>query len=101
MCLMNAAKVDRGVCVGNDFGAQVCWEAGRSRPDRFIGVFNVGIPVCFPLLVESITNLHSTFRPPLASRQTVSSLNSTKTSPTRCTCRPTLLARPRSWTTIP
>jgi soluble epoxide hydrolase/lipid-phosphate phosphatase len=44
-CIMDKAKVRSGVCVGNDFGAQVCWEAGRLRPDRFIGVFNVGIPV--------------------------------------------------------
>ncbi|KAK2782760.1 hypothetical protein FQN53_009621 [Emmonsiellopsis sp. PD_33] len=43
-CVMDHAGVSSGVCVGNDFGAQVCWEAGRSRPDRFIGVFNVGIP---------------------------------------------------------
>ncbi|KAK2811776.1 hypothetical protein FQN50_001814 [Emmonsiellopsis sp. PD_5] len=43
-CIMDHAGVESGVCVGNDFGAQVCWEAGRSRPDRFIGVFNVGIP---------------------------------------------------------
>ncbi|KAF2400293.1 alpha/beta-hydrolase [Trichodelitschia bisporula] len=43
-CMMDKAGVKSGVCVGNDFGAQVCWEAGRSRPDRFIGVFNVGIP---------------------------------------------------------
>lgn len=37
MCIMDQAGVKEGVCVGNDFGAQVCWEAGRSRPDRFIG----------------------------------------------------------------
>ena len=37
MCIMDKAGVKEGVCVGNDFGAQVCWEAGRSRPDRFIG----------------------------------------------------------------
>jgi soluble epoxide hydrolase/lipid-phosphate phosphatase len=47
-CMMDNANVKSGVCVGNDFGAQVCWEAGRSRPDRFIGVFNVGIPVSSP-----------------------------------------------------
>jgi len=51
ICMMNNAKVDSGVCVGNDFGAQLCWEAGRARPDKFIGVFNVGIPVCRSYLV--------------------------------------------------
>lgn len=49
-CMMDHAKVDSGVCVGNDFGAQVCWAAGRARPDKFVGVFNVGIPVSFLLL---------------------------------------------------
>lgn len=49
LCMLDHAHVQSGVCVGNDFGAQVCWEAGRSRPDRFIGVFNIGIPVCFPV----------------------------------------------------
>lgn len=44
MCIMDHAGVNAGVCMGNDFGAQVCWEAARSRPDRFIGVFNAGIP---------------------------------------------------------
>jgi len=42
-CIMDDAKVQSGVCVGNDFGAQVCWAAGRARPDRFIGVFTVGV----------------------------------------------------------
>jgi soluble epoxide hydrolase/lipid-phosphate phosphatase len=47
VCILDNAspKVETGVCVGNDFGSQVCWEAGRSRPDRFVGIFNVGIPV--------------------------------------------------------
>lgn len=44
MCIMDHAKVDSGICMGNDFGAQVCWEAGRMRPDRFIGVFNAVVP---------------------------------------------------------
>ncbi|KAK5994734.1 Epoxide hydrolase A-like protein [Cladobotryum mycophilum] len=44
MCMMDNAGVKAGVCVGNDFGAQVCWEAGRMRPDRFIGVFNIVVP---------------------------------------------------------
>lgn len=44
MCVMDHAGAHAGVCMGNDFGAQVCWEAGRSRPDRFIGVFNAVVP---------------------------------------------------------
>lgn len=60
---MDHAGVDSGVCIGNDFGAQVCWEAGRSRPDRFIGIFNVGIPVrtaflLAPLLSKSRLNIY-------------------------------------------
>lgn len=45
LCIMDHAKVDAGICMGNDFGAQVCWEAGRMRPDRFIGIFNAVVPV--------------------------------------------------------
>ncbi|KAE9962094.1 hypothetical protein BLS_000843 [Venturia inaequalis] len=48
-CMMDHSKVTKGVCVGNDFGAQVCWEAGRSRPDRFPAVFNVGTPYVAPV----------------------------------------------------
>ncbi|KAJ3495188.1 hypothetical protein NLG97_g3574 [Lecanicillium saksenae] len=44
MCVMDHAGVNAGICMGNDFGAQVCWEAARSRPDRFIGVFNAVVP---------------------------------------------------------
>ncbi|KAK5996535.1 Epoxide hydrolase A-like protein [Cladobotryum mycophilum] len=44
LCIMDHAGVDAGICMGNDFGAQVCWEAGRMRPDRFIGVFNAVVP---------------------------------------------------------
>ncbi|KAK5994760.1 Cytosolic epoxide hydrolase 2-like protein [Cladobotryum mycophilum] len=43
-CIMDYAGVHAGVCVGNDFGAQVCWEAGRMRPDRFVGIFNIVVP---------------------------------------------------------
>ncbi|RDL32443.1 uncharacterized protein BP5553_08899 [Venustampulla echinocandica] len=43
-CMMDNAGVASGVCMGNDFGAQVCWEAGLLSPNRFKGVFNVGVP---------------------------------------------------------
>lgn len=45
MCVMDHAGVQAGVCMGNDFGAQVCWEAGRMRPDKFVGIFNAVVPV--------------------------------------------------------
>ncbi|QDS69463.1 hypothetical protein FKW77_006186 [Venturia effusa] len=48
-CMMDNSRVAKGVCIGNDFGAQVCWEAGRSRPDRFTAVFNVGTPYVAPV----------------------------------------------------
>ncbi|KAF1983783.1 alpha/beta-hydrolase [Aulographum hederae CBS 113979] len=62
ICMMDHAKASSGVCVGNDFGAQLCWEAGRARPDKFIAVFNVGIPyvtsstMFVPTLLLSVLN---------------------------------------------
>jgi soluble epoxide hydrolase/lipid-phosphate phosphatase len=44
ICMLDDAGAGSGVCIGNDFGAQVCWEAARARPDRFPATFNVGVP---------------------------------------------------------
>ena len=48
MCIMDHARVESAVIMGIDFGAQVAYEAGRQRPDRFIGVFAADIPVSTP-----------------------------------------------------
>ncbi|KAK7211760.1 hypothetical protein V2G26_018938 [Clonostachys chloroleuca] len=54
-CIMDHANVQAGICMGNDFGAQVCWSAGRARPDRFIGIFNEVVPYV-PSSTEFISN---------------------------------------------
>ncbi|KAB5591968.1 Alpha/beta fold hydrolase [Ceratobasidium theobromae] len=38
VCLLEAAGVKRAVCVGHDWGAQICWQAARQRPDIFEAV---------------------------------------------------------------
>lgn len=38
VCLLEAAGVKKAVCIGHDWGSQICWEAARSRPDLFEAV---------------------------------------------------------------
>jgi len=45
VCVLDHARVQRAICVGHDWGAQVCWEAARMRPDRFEAVVGVTVPV--------------------------------------------------------
>jgi soluble epoxide hydrolase/lipid-phosphate phosphatase len=64
VCVLENAKVEKAICVGSvrfstcsilfaltdsetrhDWGAQVCWEAGRSRPDVFDAVAGAVVPV--------------------------------------------------------
>lgn len=47
-CIMRTAQVSKVVCVGHDWGAQVCWEAARARPDLVEAVAGVVVPVCLP-----------------------------------------------------
>ncbi|KAF8604921.1 alpha/beta-hydrolase [Ceratobasidium sp. AG-I] len=44
VCLLEAAAVKKAVCVGHDWGAQVCWQAARSRPDLFEAVAGAAVP---------------------------------------------------------
>ena len=48
-CVMRAAAVPVATCVGHDWGAQVCWEAARSRPDLMDAVAGAVVPVCCAL----------------------------------------------------
>ncbi|KAL5530822.1 hypothetical protein ACEPAF_7080 [Sanghuangporus sanghuang] len=43
-CVLQDAGVDRAVCLGHDWGAQVCWESARMRPDIFEAVAAAVIP---------------------------------------------------------
>ncbi|KAG9018983.1 hypothetical protein FRB90_007563 [Tulasnella sp. 427] len=43
-CMMDHAGVESGVCVGHDWGSQLCFEAARQRPDRFRAVIGLVVP---------------------------------------------------------
>ncbi|KZO94098.1 alpha/beta-hydrolase [Calocera viscosa TUFC12733] len=43
-CILDQAGVNTAVCVGHDWGAEACWEAGRQRPDRFTELAGAVVP---------------------------------------------------------
>ncbi|KAF7331051.1 Bifunctional epoxide hydrolase 2 [Mycena venus] len=43
-CILQHAGISSAVCVGHDWGSQVCYEAARMRPDLFRGVVGIAIP---------------------------------------------------------
>ena len=45
VCVLDRAGVQQAICVGQDWGSQVCWEAARRRPDRFEAVVGAAVPV--------------------------------------------------------
>jgi pimeloyl-ACP methyl ester carboxylesterase len=45
VCILENAGVAKAVCVGHDWGAQVCYEAARMRPELFEAVIGGVIPV--------------------------------------------------------
>ncbi|KAG8946219.1 hypothetical protein FRC04_011965 [Tulasnella sp. 424] len=44
ICLMDHAGVESAICVGHDWGSQLCFEAARQRPDRFKAVIGLVVP---------------------------------------------------------
>lgn len=44
VCMMDHAGVESAVCVGHDWGSQLCFEAARQRPDRFKAVIGLVVP---------------------------------------------------------
>ena len=55
ICVLNDAGVDKAICLGHDWGAQVCWEAARMRPDIFEAVAVAVVPV---RLIPHINKYH-------------------------------------------
>ncbi|KAJ7031156.1 alpha/beta-hydrolase [Mycena alexandri] len=43
-CILESAGISSAICVGHDWGSQVCYEAARMRPDLFHGVVGAAIP---------------------------------------------------------
>ncbi|PAV20580.1 alpha beta-hydrolase [Pyrrhoderma noxium] len=43
-CVLKDAGIDSAICLGHDWGAQVCWEAARMRPDIFEAVAVAVVP---------------------------------------------------------
>lgn len=43
-CILKHAGVQKVTCMGHDWGSQICYEMGRSRPDITTGVIGVTIP---------------------------------------------------------
>ncbi|KAL6304154.1 Alpha/Beta hydrolase protein [Sparassis latifolia] len=44
VCMLGHAGVERAICMGHDWGAQVCYEAARMRPDVFEAVIGAVVP---------------------------------------------------------
>ena len=57
VCILQHAGVREAICLGHDWGAQVCYEAARIRPDVFKAVIGLVIPVChFPFIPPSLAH---------------------------------------------
>ncbi|KAJ6615541.1 alpha/beta-hydrolase [Mycena sp. CBHHK59/15] len=44
VCILEHAGISSAVCLGHDWGSQICYEAARMRPDIFHGVVGAVIP---------------------------------------------------------
>ncbi|KAF7354667.1 Bifunctional epoxide hydrolase 2 [Mycena sanguinolenta] len=44
VCILQHASIASAVCIGHDWGTQICYEAARMRPDLFRGVVGAVIP---------------------------------------------------------
>jgi len=44
VCVLQHAKVNLAICMGHDWGSQLCYEAARMRPDIFTAVIGAVVP---------------------------------------------------------
>lgn len=56
-CVLDNAGVDKAICLGHDWGAQVCWEAARMRPDRIEAVAAAVVPVRVRIVLLTCVHL--------------------------------------------
>ncbi|TFY61993.1 hypothetical protein EVG20_g6854 [Dentipellis fragilis] len=57
-CVLANAGVHNAICIGHDWGSQVCYEAGRERPDIFTALAGAALPVRpFPLHFFALTHI--------------------------------------------
>ncbi|KAK2460062.1 hypothetical protein APHAL10511_007939 [Amanita phalloides] len=54
-CIMKHAGVEKAVCMGHDWGSQICYEAARARPDTISAVIGVTIPYIPPANRDTFT----------------------------------------------
>ncbi|KAA1477488.1 alpha/beta-hydrolase [Dentipellis sp. KUC8613] len=47
-CVLANAGVHNAICIGHDWGSQVCYEAGRERPDIFTALVGAALPYMPP-----------------------------------------------------
>ncbi|KAG8788321.1 hypothetical protein FRC15_004904 [Serendipita sp. 397] len=58
VCVLQDAGVEKAVCVGHDWGSQLCYEAARMRPDLFEGVVGAALPY-IPAAAKELTPTES------------------------------------------
>jgi pimeloyl-ACP methyl ester carboxylesterase len=61
VCILENAGVAKAVCVGHDWGAQICYEAARMRPDLFEAVIGAVVPVSRNLYESILSDLDAVF----------------------------------------
>ncbi|KAF8226853.1 alpha/beta-hydrolase [Tricholoma matsutake] len=44
VCILKHANVNSAICMGHDWGSQICYEAARMRPDIFTAVIGAVVP---------------------------------------------------------
>ncbi|KAF8173808.1 Alpha/Beta hydrolase protein [Mycena galopus ATCC 62051] len=68
VCILQHAGISSAVCVGHDWGTQICYEAARMRPDLFRGVVGAVIPY-IPSASEFVPTEHLALALPKLSYQ--------------------------------
>ena len=87
LALLDALDKRHAVIVGSDWGATIAWQAARLRPDRFLGVMALGVPMMaqspsqptsyFPETEDSLFYVHYFQNPGVAEAELEADTNRT------------------------